>query len=734
MFIASVFTLGIYMRWLALNGAGVMEFSSRDFGRALHLVSGNYIPLAGPDLSNGGRLPGPFLYFLLAIPLLIDYSYESVFLFNFLLNSSSIILLFLFLKKYFDEYFAALSSALLSISSLYIRAIFAPINPSFLPIFIVIYIGLLLEFALKKNYRIIPWMTLLLSLSIQIHYSMIVFFIPPLVIGLTFKIPITWKVFLKSLFFGGICFIPYFLYKTQTFIPNIFAVPEMWKTTDLPSWEAFIKPIFIQNSIQRIVSPLGLSYRAGLSIVIFSLILYAIVGARKRGVHAYSKEITLLVLLCIPAFAYEIAKPTTNHYWYRYIFIVPTVLIIVSFFCNLFKIFSQPIIRSGITFLGIFLIIFFGRYTLNTVHDRYKYSQKHLIKGSFQNTKFLHGTMMKKLGTGPKEYYDRVFFLGARRSSFEEIQIIARDENITANMRSPSGTQFCYFIIDPHKLRSKGRVVDKQSREQRYNTFLEDQTIDIISMEKISFLKYGFLDSFMVYKYRTKERQSCYVNLFNQFIVDPIQRRLIIQSKGIPMSPNSPIGGKFRTIKEQYDSISKLKILEQLIVFNNYFIQSPFAFKLKIYKEKDAYFLKGTIVPHFFYGTPFFNMKKLSVVVTPVNGEVQAQRFDRTVSLSILSKRQRAIDIFRVGRYFEILSENTLASAINFNERNLNYNLIWFRKLKLPVDIELIKNKFYIDLVWEYEASRVKNVSYSGMDQVNTINLIPYRGRGQIFE
>ena len=127
--------LGLYMRWLGFLSAGVDEFISRDFGRALHLIDGDYIPLAGPDLSNGGRLPGPFLYFLLAFPLLFSRSYEAIFAFNLMLNLSSILILFFLLNKHFNKFFAVLSVTLVSISSLHIRSIIDPLNPAFINIF-----------------------------------------------------------------------------------------------------------------------------------------------------------------------------------------------------------------------------------------------------------------------------------------------------------------------------------------------------------------------------------------------------------------------------------------------------------------------------------------------------------------------------------------------------------------------------------------------------------------------
>ena len=55
--------------------------------RAFNIFDGSYIPLAGPEYDNGGRLPGPFLYFLL-LEYLLSYKIcdASLFLFFLILS------------------------------------------------------------------------------------------------------------------------------------------------------------------------------------------------------------------------------------------------------------------------------------------------------------------------------------------------------------------------------------------------------------------------------------------------------------------------------------------------------------------------------------------------------------------------------------------------------------------------------------------------------------------------
>ena len=80
--------IGLWLRIEALLNVHVNEWVIRDFDRAFRIIDGSYIPLAGPELGNGGRLPGPFMYFLAAVPLIFHQSYESIFFFNFCLKAS----------------------------------------------------------------------------------------------------------------------------------------------------------------------------------------------------------------------------------------------------------------------------------------------------------------------------------------------------------------------------------------------------------------------------------------------------------------------------------------------------------------------------------------------------------------------------------------------------------------------------------------------------------------------
>ena len=137
---------GISLRVETLDILRFNEWLIRDFDRAFHLTKGNYFPLAGPEASGGGRLPGPFLYYLLAIPLLIKSSYDSIFIFHFILNVGSLLTFFLFAWKHFQFKTAVLALILFSLDLSHIGTISFPINPVFIFAFIILFMHFFLKF------------------------------------------------------------------------------------------------------------------------------------------------------------------------------------------------------------------------------------------------------------------------------------------------------------------------------------------------------------------------------------------------------------------------------------------------------------------------------------------------------------------------------------------------------------------------------------------------------------
>jgi 4-amino-4-deoxy-L-arabinose transferase-like glycosyltransferase len=142
-FIASlslIYIFGVILRLDCFDATRITEWVARDFDRSFHLIDGDYIPLAGSERNAGGRLLGPFLYFFTSIPLLFHYSYESIYLFNLLLNIFSLLFFILMAKKFFGDITAYFSGAFLSLNLVHIDMAGLPINPTFMfPFFLLFF-------------------------------------------------------------------------------------------------------------------------------------------------------------------------------------------------------------------------------------------------------------------------------------------------------------------------------------------------------------------------------------------------------------------------------------------------------------------------------------------------------------------------------------------------------------------------------------------------------------------
>ena len=255
--------IGVYFRLIVLDYSFVNEWAARDFDRAFNIFDGNYIPLAGPEYDNGGRLPGPFLYFLLLLPIFIDYSYDSIIVFNFAFNLAGMVLFFWVVKRFFDKYVAILSSIFVLIYLPFVQVFGFPINPAFIFPFIVIFIWLLLEITLNQNYKCIPLALLALSLGIQLHFSVSTFYAVLLLNLILFRIKIPWRFIWISIVIVALCFAPYFAYKKLYYISSdIWLFKETGTIKGITDWSLseILKIVFLNKTILRLTSFNGLSY------------------------------------------------------------------------------------------------------------------------------------------------------------------------------------------------------------------------------------------------------------------------------------------------------------------------------------------------------------------------------------------------------------------------------------------------------------------------------------------
>lgn len=254
-------------------------FQLRDLERASLLLEGKLI-LFGPETTGGGNLPGPYYYFLIAIPLLITKSIQAVWYWNIILTATSFATLWLYFRTRFNFLAATtILMALFSSAIIYLN-LTSFMNPSFLPIFVAIATILAFEiFVFERRETKVHqyWVLLNLtsSIALSIHFTMVFFLFAVWLMA--------WQVhgtkksfFLKGLTSLLVPLLPFFIwllvgthktnflqeappfsgnfYKSSSFITNLaFDSSKMIQETGL---ESYTKKSSNSNSLLRVNSPI----------------------------------------------------------------------------------------------------------------------------------------------------------------------------------------------------------------------------------------------------------------------------------------------------------------------------------------------------------------------------------------------------------------------------------------------------------------------------------------------
>jgi hypothetical protein len=150
------------------DGVFFTVYQGRDLLRARHLLEGEWI-WHGPEMSGGGRLPGPFFYWLLAIPLAIFGTWQAVMGFMFFLTASAATLFWHFGKKFNSYYSALVLYFIFILASVVNTALLSFWQTSFLFIFPIGIFFLLYKDSAQSKMRLFL-AGLLIGLSGQIHF------------------------------------------------------------------------------------------------------------------------------------------------------------------------------------------------------------------------------------------------------------------------------------------------------------------------------------------------------------------------------------------------------------------------------------------------------------------------------------------------------------------------------------------------------------------------------------
>jgi 4-amino-4-deoxy-L-arabinose transferase-like glycosyltransferase len=690
-FIVSLFLfiiLGIILRLDCFEATRITEWVARDFDRSFHLFDGDYIPLAGPERNAGGRLLGPFLYFLTAIPLFFHYSYESIYTFNLLLNVISLLFFIWIVKRFFGNITAYFSGALLSLSVIHIDMAGLPINPTFMLPFSILFFWLLFEFTVNEKTHYFPWIIFLISLAIQIHFSIASYYLIPLAALYVYEIKINWKLVLKTLALLIVCFLPYWYYKNQFYEPNI----QITKTFFNQGYSFFdlIKSAFLGNLLIRLSEGTSLygyhnfpTYFISFQFYILSISFYGLAAItiwnlKKEGFNSCKKEILLLLSLYIPGITYEIMNPPTGwHFWHYFIFLAPTILISGRFFHLISHKIKQKNFKIFIFSLTQCVFLFIAILVFNKITKTNYLTSTQIRNGDFYNSanlKDFMGDMMTQLKLSPEEFHKNVYLEGISAESKYFLKL-SHKSTTHNDKKSPFKNQ-CYYLFEKPKLLPNYRIIDP-NKKQRLNLFLSDPSISLSSSSNFQITIKGKnnVKVFSVYPYSTNFEQPCYSNHFNRFLVNPETRTFLKNSFNINKKAEDNQAWKIISNDIEFDTNSNLQKLTQTSIFFDQKLNTPIQIKTKLEIFNDVLTMQNNLI---FYAWPHPSANKF-------------QLKEANLSISKNNKKKTSFQIIDPKSW--ITSPLNLKTADNFS---------WGRTFKIKAPFPLKKDQFKLDLTLKY--------------------------------
>lgn len=174
--------------------------------------------LLGPKASVGNFYLPPFWYYLMSISYLFSPSPLAPAFVVVILNSFSVFFLYLFVKEFFNEKFAILSSLIYSFSPLSIEYSRFAWNPNPIPFFTILSLYFLFFYLFKNKKYYIYYSVIFANLTFQLHYQG---FLLVFAIFLILLIKKNYRQITISIFLFALLLLPFFIYEIKNNFINI---------------------------------------------------------------------------------------------------------------------------------------------------------------------------------------------------------------------------------------------------------------------------------------------------------------------------------------------------------------------------------------------------------------------------------------------------------------------------------------------------------------------------------
>ena len=330
------------------------------------------------------------------------------------------------IRKYFGAVTGAFASILLAVNIVHWDSAGFPINPTFMFPLIFIFLWFLFKVVIENEIKYFPWTFVVIFLGIQMHFSMAAYYLIPLISCLLFKIKINQSQIIKTIIFSFFCFVMYLFYKFQFYEPEI-KIAETFFKFEI-SFLSILKIIFLLDVFDHINHGIHLNEFYSISsyipkfdyffsfISFYGVLVFCFLNSGNNSLEKFKKETLLLLTFYIPAIVYEITKPpSTWHFWYYFIFVLPILLIKARFVYLIIE-----WLRGALTkIISVFLIlIFIGFITFTNSKQILRINELQKLAVRFsdfynaRNLKNLLRTLMENLNMTPSVFFENVYLEG----------------------------------------------------------------------------------------------------------------------------------------------------------------------------------------------------------------------------------------------------------------------------------------------------------------------------------
>lgn len=362
----ALFIAGGILRFQAIKLVKFHQEMREDYYTMLDFVEKGKIPLLGR--SAAGKFPlGPFYYYFLLPPFILSKSIIAPHIYFWIINTLSIPLLFYVLKSFTDDLSSIFATFLFTFSSMAITETVIFSNPSPIPFFSILALGLL-KMSLETGGKYLPLLALLIGIMVQFHLTSIFLLIVILVCFAYYRVSVSGRwIFLSMMAFLAVQ-IPHFIgiikhtdfvWATSGSITSKLLIPSIASIKD------FLRQLENLFIIRRFFTYTTIPLKS-FFILGFILILINLASKDKIKDNHLKWGFLIISFFCLPLFFGLFIKFFEIRYTY---------LILPAFFCIIsipvFWIrtkFKSEVLRKSfdgsILFMILFFLILFPQYRI----------------------------------------------------------------------------------------------------------------------------------------------------------------------------------------------------------------------------------------------------------------------------------------------------------------------------------------------------------------------------------